>query len=145
MLKLLEEKYSAHQHQISLQVASYLDEPLGEQAYDYVLSAMSLHHLVRDVKQQLYAKIHLALKPGGTYIEGDTVTHKAMESDFLAEYQRQIKQMPPAADGHYHIDLPFSLDTQRQLLLGAGFKNFRLIWEKDPAAVWNAAVYVAEA
>ena len=143
MLRLLEEKYPAQQRQITLKAASYLDESLGSQEYDYIISAMSLHHLLPDTKQKLYQKIYLALKPGGQYIEGDTVTRKDMENEFLAEYEGQIKQMLPAANGHYHIDIPFSIDTQKELLLGAGFKQFKLIWEKDYAAVWNAAVYVA--
>lgn len=44
-------------------------------------------------------------------------------------------------DEHYHIDIPCALDTQRALLLEAGFKDFELVWEKDSADVWNAAVY----
>ncbi|NIM21677.1 MAG: hypothetical protein GTN64_04555, partial [Candidatus Latescibacteria bacterium] len=65
-----------------------------------------------------------------------------MESQFVAEYHEQIAAMPPAEDGHYHIDVPFSIETQRSLLLEAGFQDFELIWQRDSTAVWNAAVYV---
>ena len=38
---------------------------------------------------------------------------------FLAEYHQQAALVPQAGDGHYHIDLPFSVETQRSLLLEA--------------------------
>ena len=65
-----------------------------------------------------------------------------MESQFLAEYHKHVAGMPQAKDGHYHIDVPFSIDTQRSLLWEAGFKNFEVVWQKDSTAVWSAAVYV---
>jgi len=52
---------------------------------------------------------------------------------------------PPAVDGYYHVDIPFSMETNRALLLEAGFKDYALIWQRDPGAVWNAAVYVVRA
>jgi tRNA (cmo5U34)-methyltransferase len=98
-----------------------------------------------DTKRKLYRKIHAALKPGGKYIEGDSVTSVEAESQFLGEYQEQTKGLPPAEDGHYHMDVPCSLETQRRLLLEAGFHDFELIWQKDSADLWNVAVYVVTA
>lgn len=141
MLALLQRRYTTQLDQITLIADSYLTIPFDQQTYDYVISGMTIHHLLLDTKRKLYEKIRAALKPGGLYIEGDGVTLPEMESQFLAEYTEQVTIMPPAEDGHYHIDLPFSIDTQRTLLLEAGFKNFELIWEKDSTDVWNAAVY----
>ena len=145
MLELLRKRYIAHMSQITLVPDSYLTMPFGAKTYDHSISAMSIHHLLRDTKRELYMKIHAALKPGGKYIEGDSVIPIEMESQFLAEYYQQLAGMPRAEDGHYHIDVPFSIDTQRSLLLEAGFKNFELIWQKDSTAVWNIAVYVVTA
>jgi tRNA (cmo5U34)-methyltransferase len=142
MLQLLRKRYSARMSQITLVADSYLAMPFGTQAYDHIISAMSVHHLLRDTKRELYVKIHAALKPGGKYIEGDSVIPAEMESQFLAEYHEQVAGMPHVEDGHYHVDVPFSIDSQRSLLLEAGFKNFRVVWQKDSTAVWNAAVYV---
>jgi len=142
MLERLRERYVAHMSQITLVVNSYLTMPFGAQAYDHIISAMANHHLLRDTKRKLYMKIHTVLKPGGKYIEGDSVVPAEMESQFLAEYHQQVAGMPQAEDGHYHIDVPFSIETQRSLLLEAGFKNFELVWQKDSTAVWNIAVYV---
>jgi tRNA (cmo5U34)-methyltransferase len=145
MLELLRKRYTAHMSQITLVANSYLTMPLGRQAYDHVISAMSMHHLLRDTKRELYLKIHAALKPRGKFIEGDSVIPAEMESQFLAEYHQQVASVPPAKDGHYHIDVPFSINTQRALLMEAGFKNFQLVWQKDSTLVWNAAVYVVTA
>ena len=128
--------------QITLVTDSYLAMPFGAQTYDHIISAMSVHHLLHDTKRELYMKIHAALKPGGKYVEGDSVIPTEMESQFLAEYYESVAGMPQAEDGHYHIDVPFSIDTQRSLLLEVGFKNFELVWQKDSTAVWNIAVYV---
>jgi len=119
--------------------------PLGTQAYDHIISAMANHHLLHDTKRLLYTRIHAALKPGGKYVEGDAVTLVEMESQFLAEYHQEAARLSLAEDGHYHIDVPFSLETQRSLLLEAGFKDFEVIWQKDSTAVWNVAVYVVNA
>ncbi len=142
MLERLRKRYSTHMHQITLVADSYLTMPIGKHTYDHIISAMSVHHLLHDTKRKLYMKIYAALKPGGKYIEGDSVTLPEMENQFLVEYHQQVAGMPQAEDGHYHIDVPFSIETQRSLLLEVGFKNFEVVWQKDSTAVWNAAVYV---
>ena len=141
MLELLQKRYIAHMSQITLVADSYLTMPFGTQVYDYAISAMANHHLLHDTKRTLYARIHRALKPGGKYMEGDSVTLAEMESQFLAEYHQQVATVPTAEDGHYHIDLPFSIETQKSLLLEAGFRDFRLVWQRDGTAGWNFAVY----
>ena len=142
MLERLCQRYLAQMSQLTLIADSYLALPFGVQVYDYILAAMTVHHVLHDTKRSLYRKIHAALKPGGKYIEGDSVVPTEKEHEFLAEYHQQIAGLPPAHDGYYHIDVPFSIDTQRSLLLEAGFKRFELLWQMDSTAIWNQAVYV---
>jgi tRNA (cmo5U34)-methyltransferase len=141
MLDLLRQRYAAHMGQITLVTDSYLTMPFRTQAYDHIISAMSVHHILRDTKLRLYRKIHAALKPGGKYIEGDSVVFAETESELLAEYHELSAEVLHAPDGHYHIDVPFTMETQRSLLLEAGFKEFELVWQKDSTVDWNAAVY----
>ena len=141
MLARLAERYRAQAQQITLVVDSYLTMDLGIHGYDIILSAMTIHHLLHEQKRQLYAKLYAALRPGGNYIEGDAVTTAAHEAAFLTAYAEEIAQVPSAAAGAYHIDVPFSIDTQRDLLLSVGFKGFALLWELDNTAEWNQAVY----
>lgn len=145
MLARLAQRYCAQLQQITLVADSYLTMDLGAQRYDIILSAMTIHHLLHEPKRQLHAKIYTALKPGGKYIEGDAVTTAAHEAAFLAEYAEAVAQMPSAEDGAYHMDVPFSIETQRDLLLSVGFKDFALIWELDRTAEWNQAVYAVTA
>ena len=145
MLEHLQGSYIAHMGQITLITDSYLTMPLGTQAYNHVISALANHHLLRDAKRQLYTRIHAALKPGGKYIEGDSVTRADSEGEFLADFQQEAAKVPPATDGYYHIDIPFSIETQRSLLLEAGFRDFELLWQLDSSAVWNIAVYAVTA
>jgi len=145
MLEQLRTRFAAHMNQITLETASFLTMSLGTQAYDYVISTMAVHHLLHDTKRELYKKIHAALKPGGKYIEGDSVIPAVLERQFLAEYHEQVTGIPQTQDGQYHIDIPFSMDTQRSLLLEAGFKDFQLVWQKDSDVIWNVAVYVVTA
>jgi tRNA (cmo5U34)-methyltransferase len=142
MLDLLRQRYVARASQITLIADSYLTLPFEQQAYDHIIAALSLHHILHDTKRELYAKLHAALKPGGKYVEGDSVVPADMESQFLDEYYEEAATVPPAPDGHYHIDVPFSIATQRSLLSEAGFRDFGLVWQKDSTAVWNIAVYV---
>lgn len=145
MLALLRKRYADHMDQITLIADSYLTLAFGTQVYDHVISVMSIHHLLHDAKRELYRKIHAALKPGGKYIEGDSVTRMDAEDEFLEEYNASVDGMSQAEDGHYHIDIPFSIETQKNLLLSAGFRDFEVVWERDRTAVWNAAVYVVTA
>lgn len=145
MLRLLRERYAARMDQITLEVGSYLRVPFGQRTYDAVISVMSAHHLLQEAKLRLYRKIHTALKPGGKYIEGDSVIPLDMESQFLEEYQQQAYGLEQAEAGTYHIDIPFSIKTQKALLMEAGFYDFELLWQKDDHEVWNAAVYAVRA
>jgi tRNA (cmo5U34)-methyltransferase len=145
MLQRLRRRYADRLDQIALIAGSYLALPLGTRTYDHAISAMSIHHLLHDAKRDLYVRIRAALKPGGKYIEGDSVTCPEMESQFLAEYHQEGARVPPAEDGTYHIDVLLSIETQRSLLLEAGFRDFELIWQKDGIAGWNFAVYAATA
>ena len=112
MIELLRKNHGEHMSHITLVTDSYLTMPFGAAAYDHVISAMTAHHLLRDTKRKLYAKIHAALKQGGKYVEGDSVVPEEMEGQFLAEFHRQVNSVPNAEHGHYHVDIPFSITAQ---------------------------------
>ena len=145
MLDLLRARYAAHMGQITLVEDSYLTIPFGIKVWDYVISAMSLHHVLRDTKRNLYGKVRAALKLGGKYIEGDSVVFAETKKELLAEYDEYTAELPQAPDGHYHIDVPLTIDAQRALLLEAGFRDFQLVWQKDSTVDWNIAVYIVTA
>jgi hypothetical protein len=44
----------------------------------------------------------------------------------------------PTPDGYYHLDIPFSLETQFRLLREAGFATVELLWQAGLSAVYVA-------
>jgi tRNA (cmo5U34)-methyltransferase len=137
MLDLLREQYGARLSQLTLIQDSYLTLDFGRAVFDYVISVMTVHHLLPDAKTALYRRIRSALKPGGIYIEGDYVVSPADEEQFLAEYAAQIAERA-TSDGYYHLDIPFSLETQFRLLREADFATVELLWQAGLSAVYVA-------
>lgn len=137
MLQRLSERYCDRQSQLTLRQGSFLDLDFGAGAYAFIVSVMSMHHFPSAVKRALYARICAALKPGGLYIEGDYYVSPDQEQEYLRRY---AEQMQTVGTGLYHIDIPFSVDTQRQLLTEAGFTAVELI-----CSVGQSKVLVATA
>jgi len=133
MINRLKEKYSSKKDQIETRIGSYLEIPFEENEYDYIVSVMTLHHLSYNKKVSLYKKINKALKSNGKYIEGDYIVDQTKEEKIIKEAVKDNAK----TDGNYHIDLPFSIESQKQILTESGFENFNLIYEKNEAAVYS--------
>lgn len=137
MLDLLLEKFPGRK--IRLVCGSYFDIPLGEEAFDYALSTYSLHHFTRERKLELYKRVHLALKPGSTFVLGDYMVRTEQEqAQWMAERGKLLAQ-EGAPEGMYHYDTPFTVEAERELLREAGFSAVRM------EAQWeNTALLAAE-
>ncbi len=138
MLAKLKEKYFALGKVISLVKESYLTFKYELSKYDFIVSVMTMHHFEYDVKLKLYSAIRNSLKDGACYIEGDYVVSESEEKNKLDEYFALKKSRPKILDGFYHIDIPFSKETQLELFKAAGFSKIDLIWEKG-----NDVIFVA--
>lgn len=140
MLAQLYRKYENYSNQIKRVQGSYLEVDLGTKQYEYVISVMTLHHLLPEKKLHLYKNIHRALKKGGKYIEGDYVVSEKKESQFLAAYWERMKKAEDSQEGVYHIDIPMSKQRQINLLKEAGFADVKISWEKDESVIFVAEV-----
>lgn len=138
MLAKLKEKYSALNKTINLIKKSYLTFKYKPNKYDFIVSVMTMHHFEYDVKLKLYSAIRNSLKNGACYIEGDYVVSESEEKNKLDEYFALKKSRPEILDGSYHIDIPFSKETQLELFKVAGFSKVDLIWEKGSDVVFVA-------
>jgi tRNA (cmo5U34)-methyltransferase len=116
---------------------SYLALPLQESSFDYVVAVMTIHHLLPGPKRRLYTNIRRLLRPGGLYIEGDYVVTPEKEKDLLRRYRRSVADIKDVKSGSYHIDIPFSLATQRELFTEAGFSDFTLIHTEGETAIYT--------
>lgn len=135
MLDLLRSNHADRSDQIHLIRGSYLDVPLPEGRYDCALSVQTMHHLLPGPKVELYRRIHRSLRPGGRYVEGDYVVSPEEEERLLQAYHQRMSEAAAVADGRYHIDIPFSVSTQRRLLLEAGFASVEAVYHEHAAAV----------
>lgn len=138
MLDRLKEKYAEHLKQITLVNKSYLTLPFGKVAYDYIISVMTLHHLLPNVKCRLYERIRKALRNTGKYIEGDYIVNTDEENRIMREYKEWVKVNKSIKEGSLHIDIPLSLETQRHLLARAGFSEVEVIRQRDKDVVYYA-------
>lgn len=136
MLNLLQKKFSTKTDQIELKTGSYTELFLGEDEYDYVVSVMTMHHLLHKEKVSLYKKIKKALKKDGKYIEGDYIVTMEKERIFLEKYYKLVKDYGLAKKDFFHIDIPFSIKTQEKLFYEAGFTQFNVIFNKEEAAIY---------
>lgn len=73
MLKKLLEKYETFGSQVRTIADSYFSLDLGPHSFDYIVSVMSLHHLIPAKKSTLYEKLGKALVPTGALVEGDYI------------------------------------------------------------------------
>lgn len=135
MLKKLVNKYEKYSSQIRTIVDSYLSLELMPHSYDYIVSVMSFHHLMPEKKIALYKKLKEALVPMGTFVEGDYIVSPQEEKRFLREFLLLKKNNALIEDGEYHIDIPFSEETQIQTLKEAGFKTIDVIFRTSKSNV----------
>jgi tRNA (cmo5U34)-methyltransferase len=97
-----------------------LQDPLPPDPFDLVVSALAVHHLDRIEKQDLFARVRDALRPGGRFVLADVV---------LADVT-----VAPLSDGY---DKPDPAEDQVQWLRKAGF-DAEILWELDDLALLRA-------
>lgn len=138
MLDELKRKYSQRMQNIEVVNGSFMDTPFRQTYYDYAVSVLSMHHLTYERKLNIYRRIRNALALEGQYIEADHILPTNEERTRLAWYNRQLEAQVISPDEEYHIDIPFSVSTQRQLLLEAGFSQVRTLFKTTYALVLSA-------
>ncbi len=135
MLKKLAARYEKYRSQIKTIAYSYLSMELMPDSFDYIVTVMSFHHLMPEKKIALYKKIKNALKPGGMFVEGDYIVSPQEEKQLLEEFLEIKKGNPMLEDGQYHIDIPFSEETQIRVLKEAGFRDINVIFRTSKSNV----------
>jgi len=121
MLGELACKYASRLHQIELLEASCVDWPEHLRDFDYVVSVLCVHHFPPDTKVGIYRSFRQALKPGGMYIEGDQMTRGEAGGEDHELFERWIARLPGGRLGEWNYDVTLNAETNRALLLEAGF------------------------
>lgn len=126
MLNVLKEKYKDNLCQIEIIKGSYLTIPFKKNYYDYVIASMTIHHFTKEEKEKLYMKIYNSLKNEGKYIEGDYyMISKEEEKNCLDFYYDAISKISESEKQLYHIDIPFTVETEIELLKDCKFTNIQ--------------------
>ena len=129
MLNKLREKFP--DKHIALINASYFDVDFGQAAFDVAVSFQTMHHFPRAQKLGLYARLRLALRPGGRYVECDyMMDDQAQEDEFFAENQRLRAEQGINEGEFYHFDTPMTVNNQIDVLREAGFSNVWMEWRE---------------
>jgi len=132
MLDLLLKNHPDDHGRITIVEASYLDWAYPKKAFEIVTSHATMHHFYPEEKVKIYRKFLSALKPGGSYIEGDFILGDAL---YAEQYRRRHEAITEGlsekakAAGEYHVDLPLTLDVQIKLLRDAGFNSVEVLEE----------------
>ena len=128
MLDVLLKNHQESHNNIAVVEVSYIDWSYPENAFDIVVSNMTMHHLWPEEKVGVYRRILDALKPGGTYIEGDFIVDAMMAEQYRRRYEIiSAKLSEKANPGEYHIDIPCTVDVQQKLLKDAGFGAIKVL------------------
>ena len=100
---------------------SRLQDPLPAGPFDLVFSALTVHHLTRDEKADLFRRVADVLRPGGRFVLGDVVVPERADDAVI-----------PLTEG---FDLPDRLDDQLEWLAAAGFRATATWRWKDLAVI----------
>ena len=126
MLDELKRKFA--DKDLTLICESYFDVPLGENAFDAVVSVESLHHFTKEEKTKLYAKLHRALKDNGYFILTDYFSLSDEEEQMHRNNLTALKQEQGIDDNEfYHYDTPLTVNHECEALINAGFSSVEVL------------------
>lgn len=135
MLDKMMKKYKAKAANIKIIVDSYLTCNIADNYYDYIVSSMTMHHFLQEPKIEIYKKIRKSLKEDGLYIEGDYVVSDEEQNECLKIFHELMNTVKEENRDLYHIDIPFTLQRQKELLKTAGFKRIQVILKQENQAI----------
>ena len=117
-------------------VCDYSRSELGG-PYDLVCSALSIHHLVREDKRQLFGRIYRALTPGGMFVNADQADGETpyFQRRYLDYWNDFLRSGPMTEAEHAEIlkrrdtlDLNETLSLQLTWLQEAGFSDVDVVY-----------------
>ncbi len=143
MLGVAQWRFADEPGRFELRMMDYAEEPLSGE-YDAVVSALSVHHLDGDEKQELFRKVYGILRDGGVFVNADQVLGETPEREarYREAWLRQVRERGvsegdlSAALVRMREDKSSTLDEQRAWLEEAGFREVGC-WYKD----YSFAVY----
>ncbi|MBA2941532.1 class I SAM-dependent methyltransferase [Paenibacillus sp. CGMCC 1.16610] len=136
MLDIAKLRFGEMNANLTIQAGDYTafesDEP-----FDCVVSALSIHHLEDQAKQNLYERIFKLLKPGGIFVNADQVLGRSPFLDHLyrADWEAKIeatdltREALQAAYERTKLDKMAPLDQQLAWLKASGFADVDCVYK----------------
>lgn len=138
MLAELNKKRLHPEITLTTQCGSFLEMDFPAGAYDIVLSCHALHHFNEAQKLALYGKIHASLRPGGVFVNGDITEKDAAGEAAAFDRAEAIYREQNQPFGSLHIDVPFCVEHEIQVLRAAGFGGVSVKKEWERAKLMRA-------
>lgn len=120
---------------------------IGTEIFDLIITGAALHHLRVEAEwEQVFAKFHQSLKPGGSVWIADFVeqSHPAVQALMAREWGDYLEQMKGAdyrqAVENYVLeeDTPRPVTFQMDVLRKVGFRDVELLHKRNLFAAFGA-------
>lgn len=144
MLKGLVGRLERYRTQITPRNESYVKADLGSDQFDFVISAFTVHHLPKQTKLKLFAKIRRALRFGARYFELDGVASAERERSAQASYEQHVAHREGADSGEWNHDICLTIAHEMDLLKAAGFSSVTVPWQDVDDEGSGRAIFIAE-
>jgi len=114
-------------------------ETIHDQTFDIIVAGFSLHHLLKEEKQQFFRDCQSTLNHKGVLLIYDVIRyHDESRSEYLKRYCAQVHSLWCGLDddsievinGHItSSDHPESLQTLEEMTQTSGFKSFSVLYQ----------------
>lgn len=148
MLTLAQERFARHGDGVNSQLRYLLfdhgQDPIPG-TFDAIISALSIHHLEHEEKRALFARIYVALREGGIFINAEVVLGESddIERRANAEWMRAAREagasefdLAAAIERQKH-DRCATLDAQMDWLQETGFREVSAAYRNLIFAVYS--------
>jgi tRNA (cmo5U34)-methyltransferase len=144
MLEVARRRFAGREG-IQFIVADYRDAGLGG-PYDLVTSALSIHHLAREEKRELYRHVFSSLRDGGIFVNADEAAGESGEihaeniaawDAFLLEGPLGEKEARAIMDRRERLDRMEKLTVQLEWLREIGFEGVKATYRNGCFVVFT--------
>jgi len=132
MLALLRERCTGFA--VETLCMSYFDYTFPPQAFDAVISVMSLHHFTPTQKRDLYTRVRKTLRPDGVFLNCDYIINSPLQQrlNFAKLHLTRHKA------GEMHFDTPLAARHELRLLQQSGFTHTEITWQQGNTQLLTA-------
>jgi cyclopropane fatty-acyl-phospholipid synthase-like methyltransferase len=157
MMKLARERLAKYGERVSLHLGDLAYPSWNEQlsgGYDAAVSGLAIHHISDERKRALYAEVFAMLKPGGMFLNDDSILtpttwqprfdylryqHIQQREQELRGTTRSIEEIAAERKAHQrsHQNYRAPLRNQLEWLTAAGFESVDCFWKYLDHAIFG--------